>query len=41
LIAALIESGIAHSETSHSPLRLSFPIGLTNQLMPGAFPGED
>ncbi len=38
LIAALMDSGIAQSETLHSPLRLSFPIRLTDQLLPGLFP---
>ncbi len=38
LTAVLIGSGIVQSETPHSPLRLSFPIKLTDQLLPGLFP---
>jgi len=38
LIAALMDFGFIQSETLHSPLRLSFPIRLTDQLLPGLLP---
>jgi hypothetical protein len=40
LIEALIKSGIAQAKTSRSPLRLSFPIRLADQLLPGVFPSN-
>ncbi|WP_216332409.1 Fic family protein [Rhizobium sp. X9] len=36
-VAALIDRGIAQVETSHSRLRLSFPVELADQLLPGVF----
>lgn len=38
LIAELTDFGFIQSETLHSPLQLSFPIRLTDQLLPGLFP---
>ncbi len=40
LTAALIKSGIIHSQTPRSSLRWSFPIGSTDELLPGLFPSE-
>ncbi|MGO4112467.1 hypothetical protein ACC786_14360 [Rhizobium ruizarguesonis] len=39
--AALFKVRILQSETSHSPLRLAFPIGLAMQLLPQAFLSQD
>ncbi len=38
LIAALTDVGIVQSKTSYSPFRLSFPLRLTDQLLPGLLP---
>ncbi|WP_113236961.1 Fic family protein [Rhizobium sp. 2MFCol3.1] len=37
LSTALIESGVAQAKTLHSGLRLSFPVRLKDQLLPGIF----
>ncbi len=40
LITALVESGIVQSDDPHSPLRLSFPTKLVDQLLPGLLPRQ-
>ncbi len=37
----LMETGILTSETTRSPLRLSFPASLATEIMPGLFPEKD